>query len=76
MTAKEAKFKRRLEERKAKRGATKQELLAAQGMKYVTFCLPIQLFDLWAEAVVEAGKTPNDRIKELIIKNMKGQIDG
>jgi len=76
MTTKEAKFQRRLEERKAKRGATKSDALAEQGLKYVTFCLPIQLFDIWAGAVVETGKTPNDKIKELIIWDMKGGING
>jgi hypothetical protein len=72
MTKKEEKFLRRLEERKAARGPTKAERLAAAGLKYATFCLPIQLFDLWVSGVESRGETPNNRIKSLIIQDMKG----
>lgn len=71
MTKKEERFTRRLEERRATRGPTKDELLAAEGLKYVTFCLPIQLFDLWVKGVMATGERPNDRIKTLIVKDMK-----
>lgn len=76
MTKKEEKFLRRLAERRARRGPTKSEILEAQGLKFVTFCLPIQLFDLWVKGVGTMRETPNDRIKALIIKDMKGDHDG
>jgi len=66
----------RLAERKAKRGPTKEEILTAQGKKYVTFVVPIEPFNLWAAGIHERGSRPNDRIWELIVKDMKGQIDG
>ena len=59
---------------KAKRGTTKAEQLAAEGLKYVNFCLPIQLIDTWAQGVAAMGEKPNDRIKALIIKDMKGGL--
>ena len=74
ITKKEERFQRRLEERQTKRGPTKAEQLADEGLKYVNFCLPIQLFDTWAQGVIAMGERPNDRIKTLIIKDMKGGL--
>ncbi len=72
MTQKEENRLRRIAERRAKRGPTKAEQLASEGLKFVTFCLPIQLIDVWAQGVEMSGEKPNDRIKALIIKDMKG----
>ena len=73
MTKKEEKFLRRLAERREKRGPTKPKQLASMGLKFVTFCLPIQLIDLWAKGVEASGEKPNERILTLIVKDMKGE---
>jgi len=74
METKEERRVRRLEERKAKRGPTKEELLKKEGKRFVNFVVPIVPFELWANFITSQGGKPNERLWELIVKDMKGEL--
>ncbi len=63
-------FRERLEKRRAERGPTKDEILLAEGKRFYSFVFPIALFSAWVE-FGDNAKTPNDRLLDLIKKDMK-----
>ena len=72
--SKESRSIERIEARREARWPSKAEILETQGMKYVTFVVPIVPFNLWADHLATTGKRPTERVWELITKDMKGEI--
>lgn len=71
-TSKQQRFEDRTAKRKEEKKPSKAEILLAQGLKYYNFVLPIQLLDVWCQALEDKGIKPNDRLLQLVIRDMKG----
>ena len=74
MTKKQERFEAKLAKRRATKGPTVPEQLAAQGLKFYSFVLPEALMVLWIDPIIKQGKTPNERLLEIIKADIKGEF--